>query len=67
MGSIAKLINPRQKEILAPFLTAARMIPLRIDIWHNIERIFLAGVSGEEGEDEADRYSPYPPLVTVII
>jgi hypothetical protein len=50
------LINPRQKEILAPFLTASRMIPLRIDIWHNLERIFFAGVSGEEGEDEAERY-----------
>jgi hypothetical protein len=44
------------------------MIPLRIDIWHNLERIFLAGVSGDEGEvHEADRYAPYPPLVNVII
>ena len=57
----------RQKEILAPFLTAARMIPLRIDIWHNLERIFLAGVSGDEDEVEADRYAPHSPLVYVII
>ena len=57
----------RQKEILAPFLTAARMIPLRIDIWHNLERIFLAGLSGDEGEVEADRYAPHSPLGYVII
>jgi hypothetical protein len=43
------------------------MIPLRIDIWHNLERIFLAGVSGDEGEVEADRYAPHSPLVNVII
>jgi hypothetical protein len=40
------------------------MIPLRIDIWHNLERIFLAGVSGDE---EADRYAPHSPLVNVNI
>ena len=56
----------RQKEILAPFLTAARMIPLRIDIWHNLERIFLAGVSGNEGEVEVDRYALYSPLVMLL-
>jgi hypothetical protein len=57
----------RQKEILAPFLTAARMIPLRIDIWHNLERIFLAGLSGDdESEVEADRYAPQSPLTDVI-
>jgi len=43
------------------------MIPLRIDIWHNLERIFLAGVSGDEGEVDADRYAPHPPLVNFII
>jgi hypothetical protein len=53
----------RQKELLAPFLTAARMIPLQIDIWHNLERIFLAGISGDEGENEAERYTPHPLLV----
>lgn len=53
----------RQKELLAPFLTAARMIPLRIDIWHNLERIFLAGISGDEGENEAERYTPHPLLL----
>lgn len=57
----------RQKEILAPFLTAARMIPLRIDIWHNLERIFLAGLSGDEAEVETDRYTPHSPLAYVII
>ena len=57
----------RQKEILAPFLTASWMIPLRIDIWHNLERIFLAGLSGDEGEVEADRYAPHSPLAYVII
>ena len=58
----------RQKEILAPFLTAARMIPLRIDIWHNLEWIFLAGLSGDdEGEVEADRYAPQSPLADVMI
>jgi hypothetical protein len=68
MGSIAIADNfARQKEILAPFLTAARMIPLRIDIWHNLERIFLAGVSGDEGEEEAVRYAPHSPLINVII
>ena len=43
------------------------MIPLRIDIWHNLERIFLAGLSGDEGEVEVDRYGPHSPLVYVII
>jgi len=43
------------------------MIPLRIDIWHNLERIFLAGVSGDEGEVDDDRYAPHPPLVNFII
>ena len=43
------------------------MIPLRIDIWHNLERIFLAGVSGDEGEVEADRYAPHSPLINGII
>jgi hypothetical protein len=32
------------------------MIPLRLDIWHNLERIFFAGVFGDELEVEADRY-----------
>jgi hypothetical protein len=36
------------------------MIPLRVDIWHNLERVFLAGISGDESEVEADRY--YAPL-----
>jgi hypothetical protein len=27
------------------------MIPLRIDIWHNLERIFYAGIADAE-EDE---------------
>jgi hypothetical protein len=70
MGSIAIADHfqfGRQKEILAPFLTAARMIPLRIDIWHNLERIFLAGLSGDEGEVEADRYAPHSSLNYVII
>ena len=58
------LFGFRQKELLALFLTAARMIPLRIDIWHNLERIFLAGISGDEGEHEAERYSPYPLLLS---
>jgi hypothetical protein len=40
------------------------MIPLRIDIWHNLERIFLAG---DEAEVEADRYVPQSALVYVII
>lgn len=57
----------RQKEILVSFLTAARMIPLRIDIWHDLERIFLAGVSGNEDEVEADRYAPHSPIIYVII
>ncbi len=35
------------------------MIPLHIDIWHNLERIFFAGVSGDELEVEADRYAPH--------
>jgi hypothetical protein len=43
------------------------MIPLRIDIWHNLERIFLAGVSGDEIEAEVDRYAPHYPFVYVII
>jgi hypothetical protein len=43
------------------------MIPLRIDIWHNLERIFLAGVSGDVGEVEVDRYAPHSALVYVII
>jgi hypothetical protein len=42
------------------------MIPLRIDIWHNLERIFLAGVSGDEGEVEIDRYVPHSPLIIYI-
>jgi hypothetical protein len=43
------------------------MIPLRIDIWHNLEHIFLAGVSGDEGEvQEADRYA-HSSLVNVVI
>jgi hypothetical protein len=49
------------------FLTAAWMIPLRIDIWHDLERIFLAGVSGNEDEVEADRYAPHSPIIYVII
>jgi len=53
----------RQKVLLAPFLTAVRMIPLCIDIWHNLERIFLAGISGDEGENEAERYTPHPLLL----
>ena len=43
------------------------MIPLHIDIWHNLERIFVAGVSGDEGEVEADRYAPHSPLAHVVI
>ena len=57
----------RQKEILTPFLTAARMIPLRIDIWHNLERIFLAGLSGDEDKVEADSYAPHSPLTVFVI
>ena len=57
----------RQKEILALFLTASQMIPLCIDIWHNLERIFLAGLSGDEGKVEADWYAPHSPLAYVII
>ncbi len=53
----------RQKVLLAPFLTAARMIPLHIDIWHNIEQIFLAGISGNESENEAERYTSHPLLL----
>ncbi len=42
----------RQKEVLAHYLTAARMIPLRVDIWHNLERIFYAGIADAEGDEE---------------
>jgi hypothetical protein len=43
------------------------MIPLHIDIWQNLEQIFLAGVlSGDEGEVENDRYTPHSPLIIYI-
>jgi hypothetical protein len=28
------------------------MIPLRIDIWHNLERIFYAGIANAEEDEE---------------
>jgi hypothetical protein len=31
---------------------AARMIPMRIDIWHNLERVLLAGIAEEEQTEE---------------
>jgi hypothetical protein len=43
------------------------MIPLRIDIWHNLERIFLAGLSGDEDEVEYDRYASHSPLPVYVI
>jgi hypothetical protein len=43
------------------------MIPLRIDIWHNLERIFLAGLSGDEDEVECDRYASHSPLTVYVI
>jgi len=42
----------RQKDVLAHYLTAARMIPLRVDIWHNLERIFYAGIVDAEEDEE---------------
>jgi hypothetical protein len=29
------------------------MIPMRIDLWHNLERVFYAGIAEEE--DTSDR------------
>ncbi len=53
----------RQKELLYPFLTAAGMIPLRIDIWHNLEQ---AGISGNKGENEEERYTPHSLLLLIL-
>ena len=38
----------RQKDTLSHYLTAARMIPMRIELWSNLERVFFAGIAEED-------------------